>query len=88
MDLSYLITTVNAKSKLKNWQIQKKKLTEIACFVYTLLDLIYLVVNKQCNACQGTLLGLEVIVLFKTNSWLKFKVGRSNLLNNHMQSKL
>ena len=74
--------------ELKTDKYEKKKLKEMACFVYTLLDLIYLVVYKQCNACQGTLLGLEVIVLFKTNSWLKFKVGRSNLLNNQMQSKL
>ena len=40
------------------WQVKTdkyEKKTEMACFVYTLLDLIYLVVYKQCNACQGTL---------------------------------
>ena len=68
--------------------MKEKKLTDMVCSVYTLLDLIYLVVYKQCNACQGTLLGLEVIVLFKNHSWLEFKVRRSNLLNNQMQPKL
>ena len=65
--------------------MKEKKLTEMACFVYTLLDLIYLVVYKQCNACQGTLLGLEVIVLLKNHSGLEFKVGRSDLLKIQMQ---